>query len=179
MNDRDADTLYGNTEGYGLAPTPSGARHQMTSTEDAANVLYSDASSYRSALAPGVERLRDSLGISAEQGEEHLAETAAVFADARVSVPIARRLHSLMVHHLISGPPDEATKQEWEAESRRMAREEYGDDADRRLAQVREFIGARPGLAQVLDQSGMTSHSLLVRVLLENGNSLRMTPRSR
>ena len=150
----------------------------MTNESEAGDKFYDDAAGYRPAFRPGADRLRDATGIGADEAEQHIATVAAFAADARLSVPVAQRIHGQLVSALLS-PPDQQTVNQWAAESRRMAREEFGEFGEHRLRQAQAFVQARPEIAEVLDATGFSSHPDLVRALIENSNGLRMEPRKR
>ncbi len=133
---------------------------------------------YGPALKDSLDRLSDAAGVTPEQRQAHLEAVAEVFTDARINSQEAPGLHSLLVTHL-TAPPDDATVQQWEVESRRGLRERYGDDAGRRLAQASAFVKARPEMADILNRSGLGSHPRVILALAERVNEMRMTPRKR
>jgi hypothetical protein len=150
--------------------------------ETAAERLFGSRESLRTdygpALKDSLDRLSDSTGATPEQLQGHLDAVAEVFSDARINSREASGLHSLLVSHL-SAPVDDATVQQWETESRRELREQYGDDAGRRLAAAQKFVAARPDLQRTLDETGLGSHPRVILALAEKANGMRMVPRKR
>lgn len=150
---------------------------------DLADALYGDANILRETLRPHVadslDRLSDAGTMTSDQRDAFLTDAALAFNDADVSAPMAPRIFGHIARGAIS-PPDEATSREWAVESRRLLRETYGEaEADRRLKTVREFLGARPRLQKLLNDSGAGDHPDVVVTLAESAHRLRMTPTAR
>lgn len=152
-------------------------RAQSQRDADMASALFRDpdvvTKSYAPVLRTSADRLRDATGMSESEVNTHLQDVATFFDDAGITNDAAASLHSIMVHHL-TNPVEDGTFDEWQTESRRLLREQYGAaDADRRLNAVRAFVDARPTLKGKLNQSGVGSHPRLVLALAERVQYLK------
>lgn len=156
-------------------------QHQAARDAALSHVLYGDTqpivSTYLPVLRPSLDSLRDATGMTAADAERHVTEMALAFDDAGIGTDEAASIHSHIVHHL-NTPVDDATYQEWQTEARRMVREQYGSDADRRLQAATAFVKSRPAFARALEESGIGSHPKLVLALVERANHLK-PPRKR
>lgn len=134
--------------------------------------------SYGSALSDTMNSLVDHMGATAEQRDAILREHAMAFDDANIPPERAVGLHTLLVQH-VAEPADDATVDTWAEESRRRTRERYGAvEAERRMGLAKQFIKKRPGLAELLNTTGLGSHPDIVAALVERPDMLRMEPRA-
>jgi len=134
--------------------------------------------SYSSALSDTVNSLVDHMGATAEQRDAILREHAMSFDDANIPPERAVGLHTLLANY-VAIPADDATVDAWAEESRRRTRERYGAaEAERRMQIAKEFIKKRPGLAELLNTTGLGSHPDIVAALVERPDTLRMEPRT-
>lgn len=144
----------------------------------AANLFYNTPQSivdgYRGRLSGSAETLRNHYGFTSTEADARLAEDAE-FLDAGELGFAASKLHGLMVRHEIN-PPDDSTREEWSTQTWKHLRDSYGDDAERRLEQINDFLYARPAVLGRLEASGMNSHPDLVAALAANSHRLRITP---
>jgi hypothetical protein len=148
------------------------ARHTET--------LFSESrlASYGSALSDTMNSLVDQIGATPEQRDAILREHAMAFDDAGITPERAVGIHTLLANH-VAAPADDATVDGWAAESRRRTRERYGAvEAERRMEIAKEFIKKRPGLAELLNTTGLGSHPDIVAALVEKPDMLRMEPRT-
>ncbi len=108
--------------------------------------------------------------------DSHVAVMAALFEDARVGRE-APQFHRLFVKYALD-PAGEAQRIEWAEQTRRQLRDQYGEaGAARRLGRVRQFIEARPDVAESLGRTGLGDCPSVVLALAANANSLRIEPR--
>ena len=145
---------------------------------DVANRFYGSpkvvAHNYRSALSDSMEKLRAHYGLDSEQTAARLAEDGEFFESAELT-RVAPKLHALMARHEVQ-PPDDATREAWSAETWRRLRETFGDDAERRLGTVNEYLNARPAVSHRLIAGGLDQHPDLILALVENAHVLRVDP---
>lgn len=138
-------------------------------------IFYSDdapvTATYEPSISESINQLRDRTGMSEADSAKLLTETAQFFHGANIRPNHASTLHSLIVSHL-KEPASNEVESEWAAESRRQLREQWGDDADRRMAKVKEFVNSHPTLATQLEESGVGSHPEFMRALVERANNL-------
>lgn len=151
------------------------------SEQDLAHRLYGGMKSIRSVYQPPVQhtidRLGDRTGWDAEAKQGFADAVMTAYFDAGVDPQTGATLTHTIAHY-VGEPADEPTQRTWEAESRRALRERFGSDADRRLAAARQFVAARPVLADHLNRSGAGSHPEVIVALAERIDSLR-PPRTR
>ena len=132
-------------------------------------------SAYGPALADTLHHIGDATGLDRAALDAHLRDTVEVFRDAQIEPQVASRLHALIARH-IAKPADDATRQTWATEARRSLRQTYGADAERRMDVATQFVSARPGLHQLLNQTGLGSHPEVIMALAERTSQLRVAP---
>lgn len=132
--------------------------------------------SYRPAISSSLNALRDYEGLTAEATDAILTESAQFFAGASIGTSKAGQIHGLIVHYL-KEPPTEEQKREWASETRRILRERFGEDSERRIEATRAYLAAHPTLEQQLNQSGVGAHPEVVVPLASNSHNLRAKPR--
>jgi hypothetical protein len=132
---------------------------------------------YSAPLGDSLGRLRDATGMGAAEADAHLTEFAVAFHDAGIEPGEAGVIHSLVAGHTVAEPDAEQIER-WATESRRMLRERFPDDADRRMEAARQFVRERPKLARALQASGIGSHPYLIGALAERAMRLK-SPRKR
>lgn len=155
----------------------------LRTEEDLADALYGSAAAIRSAYEPSlkesVDRIGHQTGWSQAERDAYVTGAAETFSDARIPSGEAAVLHGMLAHH-IANPPDEATLSQWAAASRKEVYDRYGlDEGNRRLEAAKQFVSARPGLAQLATASGIEAHPRFVMSLVERVGEMRMTPRKR
>jgi hypothetical protein len=153
------------------------------SADDVADLFYGSTESLKSMyglqMKDATDRLTDAYGWSEAQRSEHETEWMHAFHDARIPNEPASTLYSLYAKYA-EAPPDQATLEQWSAESRKHLRETYGPaEAARRVEAAQAFVKARPKLEAALHASGMRSHPAWVKALTESPHNMRMTPRPR
>jgi hypothetical protein len=158
------------------------ARDQADGEDTPEEKLFGDPKVLASTYAPA---LSDSLDAWAELSPELAAQraqivegTAMLFHEARIAPEQAAGLHSLFVNTL-KAPPDAATIEQWNSESKAWLQAQYGEDAQKVTDRLRQFVHARPDLLKIFELSGLGAHPRVVAALAENQNALRMTPRKR
>lgn len=148
------------------------------SDADTAAALYDPFLTYRDDLRAPFTRIADITGKPAAEIEADTREAAETYADAGIAPPQAAQLHGLIARYSQS-PPDDATLDKWEIETRKRLRERFrGDEAEvsRRLDRVNQFIEKRPAFSKVLTETGLGSHPEMVLNMVERANELRITP---
>jgi hypothetical protein len=151
------------------------------SDEEIADIMYGDSipQVYGLAMQDSVNRLSDVHGWTEAERDEHVEEVSRALSDARVPVPEAGAFHALFATYAKT-PPDDATQQEWYAQSRRLARERYGlEEGNRRLKLAGDFVRARPQFAQALANYGLGNNPDIIMKLIEAPHNMRMTPKPR
>ncbi|MDQ6769844.1 MAG: hypothetical protein M3Z54_07650 [Gemmatimonadota bacterium] len=148
----------------------------MTDDLTQAEIFYSDdapvVATYEPSIGESINQLRDRTGMNEADSAKLLTETSQFFHGANIPPGQAVNLHSLIVKHL-QEPASNELESEWATESRRQLREKWGDDADRRMEKVKEFVNSHPTLAKQLNDSGVGSHPEFMRALVERANNLR------
>jgi hypothetical protein len=133
--------------------------------EDDDSSLYNAEVLYRSAIDPDLNE----LAVQANLPEEHVTElrrgAAQIFNELEIPVAHAATLHALHVHYLREPASDE-TEKGWRKETYSALQARYGAETEQRLAAAKEYVKARPGLAQVLHHSGLGSHPRVVEEIV-------------
>lgn len=149
------------------APAPAALQPAATGVQ-----WYDPAKMYSGELQSSMNQLSDSIGMTAADRDRAYAAHSAFFEDAGISPREAGSLHSLLASH-VATPADDATARQWATEARRHLREQYGPEAETRLAKVEAFVRSRPEFAQLLKATGLQSHPRLIASLAERAHSLR------
>jgi hypothetical protein len=147
----------------------------MTAPTNAELLFGSDesvVSTYAPALSDSLNHLRDSTGMSEAEASQLLVETSQFFSRAGIQSPAAAGLHSEIVRYL-GNPPDDATFQRWETESRQYVRERYPDDGDKRMELAKEYLASFPAFGKQARDSGMGSNRVLIKHLVDRAYHLR------
>src|SRR5205823_5111678 len=97
----------------------------------------------------------------------------------RLSQDKAATLLGIVRRYATGSPASDEEVQAWTTRSRKLLREKFGADAERRLQTVQEFVKARPFLKQYLDETGAGASPEWVMMLAANAHNLRMTPRKK
>lgn len=152
-------TLLGERE----APRPS-------SDAEVVRSLYDPELTYGTQLRAPLQKLADDHSLPAEQVAELHNAAARVFSELEVPTGRAAEWSELVVRHATGA--DETQIREWRTETVTRLREQYGAEANARLAQAQELVTRFPGFAQMLAGTGLGSHPRVVLELVERAPRL-------
>jgi hypothetical protein len=178
---------------FGRDPQPHDSTHPTPPAPTRANVieraLYGDAplpgdgqlevpaTSLREALRVEQDELRD-VGCSVEELREWNRNAVTVMHSTGLPAPFMEqvvRMHASAIKTASRNATDtpDATQPQRDAEqSRREARERYGDRAERLLQQVDTFVSRHAGLRTMLETAGIRHHPRVVEGLLDHVRNL-------
>lgn len=131
------------------------------------DVFYPNSleTSMANTLGVNMPRLQDHLSLTTEEMKA-LRQQHIGFFKGLVREQAAPRLHDLLTQHTIK-PADDETMDAWRVAANRRVREKYGERADQVIEKAKELVTARPEFQQMLTDTGLANHPLLVEEIAD------------
>lgn len=143
---------------------------QPPNDAEVVRAMYDPELTYGSHLRAPLQQLADDHSLPAEQVAELHTAASHLFAELEVPTQQATEWSELVARHAAGA--DDAEVREWRTETVTRLREQYGAEANLRLAQAQELVARYPGFAQMLSGTGLGSHPRVVLALVERAPRL-------
>lgn len=175
------------------APQGNTAMTDVSATDEAsqkpddrslADKMYADGVTkpngpYSLTLKASLDHLADYNGLSNDEVAQVREKAAKSFFELNMPVDEAGRIFGLVAKNL-NHPPDSKTMQEWQVETRKRLREQYGlNGAIERVEAVSRYLESNPWLRDLLEESGSAYHPDIALTLIDKCWSLKRAGRLR